>query len=125
LTAKAATPAYGSLSLYCQMLSDLKILLPIPPSAFDPRPKVESAVVEITPLPQFRDPRIDFVFFQKVTQAAFNPRRKTLSNNLLKLGRWSKGGLEALLNSIGIDPRRRGETLSLEEFSKLTLVLGG
>jgi 16S rRNA (adenine1518-N6/adenine1519-N6)-dimethyltransferase len=123
LTARPSTKAYGSLSLYCQMLADLKLLLPIPPSAFDPRPKVESAVVEITPLPGMRIPDIDLPFFEKLIQAAFNPRRKTLLNNLRSLKGGDKKGLEDLLISLGIDPTRRGETLSLKEFSKICLEL--
>jgi len=123
LTARPSTKDYGSLSLYCQMLADLKLILPIPPSAFDPRPKVESAVVKISPLPNLRVPGIDLPFFETLIQAAFNPRRKTLLNNLQGLTKEGKKVLEGLLHSLGIDPRRRGETLSLEEFSKLSLAL--
>jgi len=116
--------AYGSLSVYVQMLCEAKIILPIPPSAFDPRPKIHSAVVALRPLPCPRIPDVDLDFFQKVVQAAFNPRRKTLANNLK---RWAEGGkkeaIASLLNSLNIDPRRRGETLSLEEFGRLVLAL--
>jgi 16S rRNA (adenine1518-N6/adenine1519-N6)-dimethyltransferase len=125
LTAHPSTAAYGSLTLYCRMLADVKLLLPIPPSAFDPRPKVDSAVVEIVPLAQSRDPSVDLDFFQQVVQAAFNPRRKMLSNTLRGLrtfGR-TKEDLEERIRSAGIDPKRRGETLTLEEFTKLTQTL--
>ncbi|MFO1518742.1 MAG: 16S rRNA (adenine(1518)-N(6)/adenine(1519)-N(6))-dimethyltransferase RsmA [bacterium] len=125
LTARPNTSAYGSLSVYVQMQADVKTILPIPPSAFDPRPKIQSAVVEITPLPALRFPDVDFDFFQKVTQAAFNPRRKTLSNTLKGIAppQAPKKGLEELLESIRIDPKRRGETLSLQEFAALSEAL--
>ncbi len=124
LTAKHSTKAYGSLSLYAQMLADIKTILPIPASAFDPRPKIESAVVEFKLLPELRYPEIDFEFFQQITQAAFNPRRKTLLNNLRAIAKGSKEELETKLMSINIDPKRRGETLSLEEFVRVSSILG-
>ncbi len=124
LAANPSTPAYGSLTLYVQMLAQVKIILPIPRSAFDPRPQVESAVVEIIPRPKPLFPDLDLNLFQKITQAAFNPRRKMILNNLMKLRpSLSKREWEILLNSLELDPKRRGETLSLEEFSKLTLGL--
>lgn len=124
LTASPSTPAYGSLTLYVQMLAQVKIILPIPRSAFDPRPRVESAVVEIIPHVKPLFPDLDFHLFQKITHAAFNPRRKMILNNLLKVNSClSKLEWEALLNSLGLDPKRRGETLSLREFAKLTLAL--
>lgn len=120
ICAKPGSKAYGSLSLFCQMLGNCKIILPIPPSAFSPRPKIDSAVIEIVPLqtPRFD---VDIDLFQKVAQSAFQTRRKTLLNSLNGKFNLDKKNLEILLNSIGIDPSRRAETLSLEEFSNLTL----
>ncbi|MBL7685633.1 MAG: ribosomal RNA small subunit methyltransferase A [Deltaproteobacteria bacterium] len=123
LCAKPNTKDYGSLSVYIQMLADLKMILPIPPSAFDPRPKIQSAVVEIIPLLEPRE-KVNLPFFEKVVQAAFNPRRKTLSNNLktLMAGHLSKEKIDSLLEATSINPQRRGETLSLKEFAKLSQV---
>ncbi len=120
ICAKPGSKAYGSLSLFCQMLGNCKIILPIPPSAFSPRPKIDSAVIEIVPL---QNPRfdVDIDLFQKVAQSAFQTRRKTLLNSLNGKFNLDKKSLEILLNSLNIDPSRRAETLSLEEFSKLTL----
>ncbi len=121
LTAKPSTKAYGSLTVYCQMLAEMKLVLPIPPSAFSPRPKVNSAVVEIIPFHSYRYPEIDFDLFEQLIQAAFKTRRKTLLNSLLS--EWSKAfkksELEEILKNIQIDPQRRGETLSLEEFTNI------
>lgn len=125
LTAKPSTKAYGSLSVYCQMLAEMKMILPIPPSAFSPRPKVDSAVVQIIPFPVCRYPEVDLDLFEQVIQAAFQMRRKTLLNTLL--AEWSKtfkkSELEDILKNIQIDPKRRAETLSLEEFVKITNLL--
>lgn len=125
LTAKPSTKAYGSLSVYCQMLAEMKMILPIPPSAFSPRPQVDSAVVQIIPFPVSRYPEVDLDLFEQVIQAAFQMRRKTLLNTLL--AEWSKtfkkSELEDILKSIQIDPKRRAETLSLEEFVKITNLL--
>ncbi len=101
------------------------MILPIPPSAFSPRPKVDSAVVQIIPFPVCRYPEVDLDLFEQVIQAAFQMRRKTLLNTLL--AEWSKtfkkSELEDILKSIQIDPKRRAETLSLEEFVKITNLL--
>lgn len=125
LTAKSSTKAYGSLSVYCQMLAEMKMILPIPPSAFSPRPKVDSAVVQIIPFSVSRYPEVDLDLFEQVIQAAFQMRRKTLLNTLL--AEWSKtfkkSELEDILKSVQIDPKRRAETLSLEEFVKITNLL--
>lgn len=122
ICAKPNSKAYGSLSLFCQMLSDCKLILPIPPSAFSPRPKIDSAVLEIIPLnkPRFN---VDLDFFQKIIQSAFQTRRKTLLNSLGNKIKIPKGELEKILLSLQIAPGRRAETLSLEEFARITNVL--
>lgn len=122
ICAKPNTKAYGSLSLFCQMLADCKIILPIPPSVFSPRPKIQSAVVEIIPLKKQRF-EVELDLFQKVIQSSFQTRRKTLLNSLNGKFELDKKAIEELLQSISIDPQRRAETLSLEEFAKLTQTL--
>lgn len=124
LTAKPNTKAYGSLSLYCQMLADCKIILPIPPSAFDPRPKIDSAVVEFKLLPKTRMPGLNFDFYEDVIQASFRARRKTLLNNLQNfLPQYSKIDLEAFLKQAGIEAKQRAEAVGLENFAKLAQIL--
>jgi len=85
----------------------------VPPGAFQPPPKVDSAVVRLTPHAtppvEVRDPAV----FARVVQAAFSQRRKTLRNSL-------KGLVSAeAMTALGIDPIRRAETLSLQEFAVL------
>ncbi len=122
ICAKPNTKAYGSLSLFCQMLADCKIILPIPPSAFSPRPKIDSAVLEIIPLKQTRFD-VDLNLFQKIIQSAFQTRRKTLLNSLGNKIKIPKEELEKILLSLQISPNRRAETLSLEEFARVTQAL--
>ena len=87
----------------------------VPPQAFTPPPKVTSSVVHLTPrqapLP------CDVKKLETVTQAAFGQRRKMLRQSLKALGG------EALLSKAGIDPVRRAETLSVEEFVTLANAL--
>ena len=83
----------------------------MPPQAFTPPPKVTSSVVHLTPrnAPLPADVRM----LGRVTEAAFGQRRKMLRQSLKSLGG------EALLGKVGIDPTRRAETLSVEEFVRL------
>src|SRR4030067_401838 len=93
----------------------------VPPSAFHPRPKVESAVVSFSILKNRRVEVLDEEFFFKVVRAAFNQRRKTLRNALkaANLPSITDNALDSVFAKIGIDPKRRGETLSIGEFARL------
>jgi 16S rRNA (adenine1518-N6/adenine1519-N6)-dimethyltransferase len=121
LVAVPGTRAYGSLSVLVQFYTIPELVLKVPPRAFFPAPEVSSAAVRL----RLRsDPPVDVqdsaLFFQ-VVRAAFGQRRKTLINALLGGLEWAdKDTLAAALKEAGIDPTRRGETLSLEEFAALT-----
>ncbi|NLG86882.1 MAG: 16S rRNA (adenine(1518)-N(6)/adenine(1519)-N(6))-dimethyltransferase RsmA [Firmicutes bacterium] len=125
LVAKPGTKDYGSLSVLTQFYACPELVLKVPPAAFFPRPKVWSAAVRL----KFRDqPAVDVGdkdFFFQVVRASFGHRRKTLANSLQHdLGdRLTKQDITASLIRAGIDPMRRGETLSLKEFAKLTTAL--
>jgi 16S rRNA (adenine1518-N6/adenine1519-N6)-dimethyltransferase len=116
---------YGPLAIFTQLYTSPKIVMQVPPEAFYPRPAVESAVVRFAILEHPRIAIADDGFFQKVVRASFNKRRKTLLNALtgssLSLG--PKDRIAAALEAIGIDPRRRAETLNLVEFQRLAEVL--
>jgi len=85
----------------------------VPPGAFTPPPKVNSAIVRMMPLPADRLRARDDQQFATIVTAGFGQRRKTLSNTL-------KPYLPAAaIEALGIDPKRRAETLSLEEFIRL------
>lgn len=127
LRATPGTKAYGTLTLTAQWHATVKKGFNVPPSAFSPRPKVMSAVVKVIPRGAPPVSVQDTAFLFEVIRAAFAQRRKTLFNALGAAFRhWlTSGTLHETLTTVGIDPRQRGETLSLEEFARLADALQG
>jgi 16S rRNA (adenine1518-N6/adenine1519-N6)-dimethyltransferase len=124
ITAKPGTKAYGSLSVLAQTYMDVYREFDIAPHLFKPVPKVESTVLSFNVL---EAPRIEIrneASFKSVVKCAFAQRRKTLFNSLKSVCPDRERVSEALEAS-SIDPGRRGETLSIEEFAKLTDALDG
>ena len=119
----AAAPGsrvYGSLSVLTQLYCSVDLALRVPPGAFRPPPKVESAVIRLGVLPSPRVAVPDERRFHVVVRAAFAQRRKTLANALSAgLGRPAEA-LRAAAEAAGIDPSRRAETLTIVEFAELT-----
>lgn len=117
IVAKPGTSAYGRLAVLAQWRSNAKIAMKVHRSAFTPPPKVMSAVVHITPAeaPAGVRPKV----MAALTAAAFGQRRKMLRQSLKGL----PGGLDAL-EAIAIDPARRAETLSVDDFVALAQHLG-
>jgi 16S rRNA (adenine1518-N6/adenine1519-N6)-dimethyltransferase len=109
IVAAPGTGAYGRLAVLAQWRSEARIALKVHRSAFVPPPKVMSAVVHIVPKPAPEGVRAATI--EALTAAAFGQRRKMLRQSLKGL----PGGLEAL-EATRIDPQRRAETLSIEEF---------
>ena len=118
ITASPGSRTYGSISVLIQTYMDVSIELHVPPDAFWPRPKVDSVVIKLVPLPIPRISMPDEKLFRSIVRAAFSSRRKILSNSLCSL--LSKEKVEEILKLSGIDGKRRAETLSLEEFGRLT-----
>jgi 16S rRNA (adenine1518-N6/adenine1519-N6)-dimethyltransferase len=114
IVAPPSTPEYGALGVMVRMFGEPKLVRKVPAGAFLPAPKVDSAVLAIEPFPTTRVPVKDVDRFSEVVHAAFQQRRKTLRNALSKLA-----GPEAFVRA-QIDPQRRGETLSVEEFARLS-----
>lgn len=110
------TGAYGRLAVLAQLCGHCDMLLKIPPGAFSPPPKVHSAVVGITPFPRQPTPAL-FNAMERVTALAFGQRRKMLRSSLKPIGG------EAFLDRAGIVATRRGETLSVKEFTALAELL--
>jgi 16S rRNA (adenine1518-N6/adenine1519-N6)-dimethyltransferase len=104
---------YGRLAVLAHATMKTRMAMTIPPGAFRPPPKVDSAVVVLTPLPP-GETFADLDALESVTSAAFGQRRKMLRSALKAL----PGGLQAL-TATGIDPTRRAETLTQEEFRSL------
>jgi len=113
MVAAPSTAAYGRLSVMLQYRFAMAISFRVPPGAFTPPPKVDSAVIRMEPLGEKRLRARDENLFERIVQAAFGQRRKTLRNALRAVD------LEAALQHAGIDPSRRGETLSVAEFVRL------
>ena len=116
---------YGPLSIFTQLYTVPKILMKVPPQAFYPPPKVESSLVGFAVLDYPRVEIKDTDFFHAVVRASFAQRRKTILNSLrgapLALG--TREEIEKVLKTVGIDPRRRAETLDLTEFKNLAEAL--
>jgi 16S rRNA (adenine1518-N6/adenine1519-N6)-dimethyltransferase len=121
LVAEPATPQYGGITLLLRVDWDAKLGLRVPPGAFHPAPRVESAVVVLRPLARPRAEVGDRDLFARVVRSAFGRRRKTLKNALGGLGPGLGDRSSEILDRAGIDGSRRGETLSLEEFAGLSL----
>lgn len=112
----AAAPGgadWGRLSVMAQYRCRVDDLFTVPPEAFVPRPKVDSAIVRLTPYAELPWAALDEALLFKVVRQAFSQRRKTLRNNL-------KGLIEGeALAELSIDPARRPQTLSVEEFVRI------
>ena len=118
MVAAPDTEEYGRLSVMLQYRFAMALLFRVPPGAFTPPPKVDSAVVLMRPLAADRPRARDEELFAKIVMAAFSQRRKTLRNAVRALVS-SEGFARA-----GIDPQRRGETLSVAEFIALSDAAG-
>jgi len=107
---------YGRLAVLCQSVAQCRLAFEVPARAFTPPPKVDSAVVVLDPL---ETPFEDLKMLGRVTQAAFGQRRKMLRRSLRSLAEQSGLVLEDWLESCGVDPKARPETLPVTAFQKL------
>jgi len=120
LLAAPGEEGYSALTLRCRYEADVTAVVRVPRTAFYPRPAVDSTLVRLDLLPE---PRVavqspDLLF--RIVRAAFGQRRKMVRNALLHAGIMVDSTLlEQTLADVEIDPKRRGETLSLDEFARL------
>ena len=112
IVARPGSDGYGRLGVLAGWRTEAKIVFDVPPQAFTPPPKVVSSVVHM--VPRANPLPAEVKKLGRVTEAAFGQRRKMLRQSVKSLGG------EALLSRAGIDPTRRAETLSVEEFVRLT-----
>ena len=120
LAAEPSTKDYGSLSVFVQFYTDVKYMFTVSKSSFMPRPKIDSAVVNL----KIKDDivKIDQEKFFKIVKACFSKRRKTIANALTSYGfDLDKSQILKALKLSNIDPKRRGETLTIDEFVVLTI----
>ncbi len=114
IVARPGSKAYGRLAILAQWRTEARIAMTLPPEAFTPPPKVHSAVVHLTALPEPRYPA-DPVTLSRVVAAAFNQRRKMVRASL----RGVAPDIEARLEEVGIAPTARAEEIGLEAFCAL------
>ena len=116
---------YGVTTVLLGVWFDMHREFIVPPGCFHPRPKVDSAVLSFVPLPGPRVPIGDEEVFRRVVKGAFAMRRKTLINCLKAAELTSLEELHMILNECEIDGKRRGETLTMDEFAALSRRLSG
>ena len=123
-----ATPGgktYGALSIACQFFCETNYVTTVPRTVFQPQPKVDSAVLRLDrrkELPWEIGAGGRELFF-KVVRAGFNMRRKTLLNALSAMG-IDRTDLKNILKSVEVEPSRRAETLSIQEFARISSKIG-
>ena len=114
MVAEPSTPDYGRLSIMLQRRFHLEWLLDVPPTAFDPPPKVDSAVVRLIPKTPAEIVPLDETLFARVVAAAFSQRRKTLRNTLGSLMKPED------FSALGIDSGKRAENLAVADYEAIT-----
>jgi 16S rRNA (adenine1518-N6/adenine1519-N6)-dimethyltransferase len=117
MAADPGSKVYGRLSVMLQLYCTVEPLLKVPPGAFNPPPKVDSAVVRMTPLPAERRHDADPALVERVVRHAFGQRRKTLSNALQGVATSEQ------IRAAGIDPKERAEQLAPLEFVAIAKVV--
>ncbi|MEJ0024210.1 MAG: 16S rRNA (adenine(1518)-N(6)/adenine(1519)-N(6))-dimethyltransferase RsmA [Alphaproteobacteria bacterium] len=117
IVARADDDAYGRLAVLCQAVCAAEIVMNLPPGAFTPPPKIDSAVVRFDPLPK---PFAHLDVLERLTAAAFGQRRKMLRASLKKLGL-----PETMFAACEITPTARAEEISVEKFQKLAQMMAG
>ncbi len=117
--AQPGTSAYGSLSVAVQLEMHVRRAFVLPPRAFFPQPKVESAVVRMTRRTAPAVSPVDIALFRKVVRGAFAYRRKTLVNSLALALDFDRKRVERAMATVGIPLEQRGERLDLDDFAAL------
>ncbi len=117
MTAAPATPDYGRLTVMLQVKFGIRRLFVVPSGAFQPPPKIESAIARLAPLGAAKPHVADEALFGRIVAAAFGQRRKTMRNALAAICD------AAMLKASGIDPGARGETLAVADFVRLANAL--
>ncbi|NVK22477.1 MAG: 16S rRNA (adenine(1518)-N(6)/adenine(1519)-N(6))-dimethyltransferase RsmA [Kangiellaceae bacterium] len=113
ICAAPGTSQYGRLSVMAQYYCQTQMLFVVPPGAFLPPPKVDSAIIRLQPHEQLPYPVTDAKQLNKIVTSAFGQRRKTLRNSLKN---WIN---DVQLQDLGIDPQQRAENISLQQFTQI------
>ncbi|HEC74493.1 MAG TPA: 16S rRNA (adenine(1518)-N(6)/adenine(1519)-N(6))-dimethyltransferase RsmA [Methylophaga aminisulfidivorans] len=116
ICAQPGNKQYGRLSIMIQHQCSAEMLFTVPPEAFDPPPKVESAIIYMQPLKQRLGGQVDLNILSSIVTKAFSQRRKTISNTLKNMV------TNETLHAVGIEPNQRPETVSVEQYVALALL---
>ncbi|MEO2023280.1 MAG: 16S rRNA (adenine(1518)-N(6)/adenine(1519)-N(6))-dimethyltransferase RsmA [Pirellulaceae bacterium] len=121
IVASPSTKDYGSLSIWIQSQCDVQVVRTLPPSVFWPRPKVQSAILQIRVSPEKRGLITDVSFFHRFVRAMFFHRRKYLRSVILSAfkGQLDKPAVDAVLEEQGISPQIRAEALDVQQMLDL------
>lgn len=120
IVARPGSENYTSFGVHVQFRAEAEIVCNVPRGVFYPPPRVDSAVLRLRPRER---PLVDVVnpkVFSQTVRAGFSQRRKTLLNALSAIPEWDRERVRAALESAGISPERRGESLSIEEFGAVS-----
>lgn len=120
ITARPSTKDYGSLTVAMQYYAKSEQVCKVPKNAFFPAPNVDSTVIKLSSIEEKPVVISDEKLFFKVVRGSFSKRRKTLLNSLSTYEDFNKEVISSALEAAEIDGKRRGETLTIEEFAKLT-----
>ncbi len=120
IKAKPGSKTYGSISVAVQYYCDVETVVNVPKGSFIPRPKIDSTVLKLTLRKEPEISLLDEKTFFECIKAGFGQRRKTLLNSLSTLSDLTKEDIKEILEEAEIDFKRRAETLSIEDFGKLT-----
>lgn len=121
MAARPNSKSYGSLTIAIQYYTYAKVVMTVPKTVFNPQPNVDSSILQLELRTEPAVQVDDEEFFFGVVKASFAQRRKTLRNNLTNYfaDKFDKAKVDVILQGIGIDGTRRGESLDIEEFAKL------
>ena len=125
IASRAGTGDYGAFSVFCQYYSQPELLFDVPPSCFLPQPKVTSAVIKLNVRKELPWQIDDEAMFFRVVKASFSQRRKTLVNGLTSgFGELTKQEIIEVVESCGLAPTLRGETLDIPGFAMVANAMG-
>ena len=119
ISANINTKDYNSFSILVQYFARCKKILNVPRTCFTPEPNVDSVVIELEKYNRYFKPKNE-EFFIKIVESSFKERRKMLVNNLSNAFKLSKDTLRNILNELEINEDARGETLSIDDYIRLS-----
>ncbi|HET9941483.1 MAG TPA: 16S rRNA (adenine(1518)-N(6)/adenine(1519)-N(6))-dimethyltransferase RsmA [Candidatus Eisenbacteria bacterium] len=122
LSAKPGGKEHGSITVFLQLHAEVRVLFRVSPGAFHPRPEVDSVVLEVVPRPYPGTTAEERASVERLARAGMGTRRKTLANALGRALGMEGAVVRAWLGAAGVDPERRGETLTVDEWIALARV---